>query len=142
MAGIEHGIERRFLYASVLAVALACQACARKPVVELTPSPQYVSGQRYVEVGVASWYGKPYHGRPTASGERFDMKKLTAAHRSLPLGVVAKVTNLDNGRSVAVRINDRGPFVAGRVLDLSRGAAKKLDMVEAGLARVRIEIDP
>jgi len=104
--------------------------------------PRYVPDKKYEEVGVASWYGKQYHGRKTASGETFKMNGLTAAHRTLPLGITAKVTNLDNGRSVKVRINDRGPFVEGRILDVSYGAAKKLDMVRAGLARVRIEIKP
>jgi rare lipoprotein A len=96
--------------------------------------------RRYSETGVASWYGKPYHGRKTASGERYDMTELTAAHRTLPFGVVVKVTHLGNGRTVKVRITDRGPFVDGRIIDLSRKAAKRLDMVDEGVARVRIEV--
>jgi len=92
------------------------------------------------QVGTASWYGPGFHGRKTASGERFDQNKLTAAHRSLPLDTVVKVTNLDNGKAVKVSINDRGPYVGKRVIDLSHAAARKLDMTEDGTARVRIEV--
>jgi rare lipoprotein A len=93
-----------------------------------------------VQVGLASWYGEYHHGLPTASGEVFDMAQLTAAHRTLPLGTRLRVTNLENGRTVRVRVNDRGPYVDGRVLDLSHGAARMLDMVERGVAPVRLEI--
>lgn len=92
------------------------------------------------EVGLASWYGEYHHGLPTASGEPFDMARLTAAHRSLPLGTRLLVTNLENGRIVQVRVNDRGPYVAGRVLDLSHGAARVLDMVERGVVPVRLDV--
>jgi rare lipoprotein A len=92
------------------------------------------------QVGTASWYGPGFHGRKTASGERFDQNKLTAAHRSLPLDTVVKVTNLDNGKAVKVSINDRGPYAGKRVIDLSRAAARKLDMTDDGTARVRIEV--
>jgi len=90
------------------------------------------------ESGVASYYAHKYHGRKTASGERFDMNDMTAAHKTLPFGTRVRVTNVSNGKSVTVRINDRGPFVKGRVIDLSLAAAKKLDMVNAGLAQVRL----
>ena len=90
------------------------------------------------EAGVASYYAHKYHGRKTASGERFDMNDMTAAHKTLPFGTRVRVTNVSNGKSVTVRINDRGPFVKGRVIDLSLAAAKKLDMVNAGLAQVRL----
>jgi rare lipoprotein A len=90
------------------------------------------------ETGVASYYAHKYHGRTTASGERFDMNDLTAAHKTLPFGTRVRVTNLDNGKSVTVRVNDRGPFVKGRVIDLSLAAAKKVDMVKAGLANVEV----
>jgi rare lipoprotein A len=93
----------------------------------------------YSEQGRASWYGPGFHGRTTASGERFDQNELTAAHRRLPLGTRVTVTNLENGRSVGVEINDRGPYVDGRVIDLSRAAARRLGMVEDGVVRVRIE---
>lgn len=89
--------------------------------------------------GRASWYGGKFHGRRTANGERFDMDDLTAAHRTLPFGTKVRVTNARNGRSVVVRINDRGPFIGGRVIDLSRGAADAIGMVRTGVAPVRIE---
>jgi hypothetical protein len=96
----------------------------------------------YEEVGIASWYGGRHQGRLTASGEVFDENQLTAAHRTLPLETTARVTNLENGRSVEVKVNDRGPYVSGRVIDLSARAAQELGMVQAGLAVVRIEVLP
>ena len=94
----------------------------------------------YDEVGEASWYGKPYHGRLTANGEKYNMNKLTAAHRTLPFDTNVRVTNLRNGRRVKVRINDRGPFVGGRIIDLSRKAASKLKMIEDGVVPVGLQI--
>ena len=94
----------------------------------------------YQEVGIASWYGGEFHGRRTANGEIYDMNGLSAAHRTLPLGTVVKVTSMENGRSVELKVNDRGPFVGGRVLDLSYGAASQLGMIGPGTARVRIEV--
>jgi len=90
--------------------------------------------------GYASWYGGKFHGRLTASGERFDTNMLTAAHKTLPFGTIVKVTNIANGRFTFVRINDRGPFVAGRIIDLSRAAAQEIGMLSMGVARVRIDI--
>lgn len=90
--------------------------------------------------GVASFYGADFHGKKTASGETFDQWKLTCAHRDLPFGTRLKVTNLKNKRSVIVRVNDRGPWVAGRTIDLSYAAAQKIDMIRDGVIRVRIEI--
>ncbi|HEV2177299.1 MAG TPA: septal ring lytic transglycosylase RlpA family protein [Terriglobia bacterium] len=92
------------------------------------------------EEGIASWYGHPYHGRPTASGEIYNMYGISAAHRTLPFGTEVRVHDLDNGRSVDVRINDRGPFVEGRIIDLSYGAAKAIAMLGPGIARVQLEI--
>src|SRR5215510_2848939 len=92
-----------------------------------------------VQVGVASWYGKDFHGRPTASGEIYDMYQPTAAHLTAPLGTYALVTNLENGQSVRVRINDRGPYKYRRILDLSYEAARQLDLVRAGTGRVQID---
>jgi len=89
--------------------------------------------------GKASWYGPGFAGRRTASGEVFDPAQLTAAHRSLPFGTLVRVVNLENGRSVEVRINDRGPFKPGRVIDLSRAAAERIAMVSSGVVRVRVE---
>jgi rare lipoprotein A len=93
----------------------------------------------HVQVGVASWYGKEFHGRPTASGEIYDMYQPTAAHLTAPLGTYALVTNLENGQSVRVRINDRGPYKYRRILDLSYEAARQLDLVRAGTGRVQID---
>jgi rare lipoprotein A len=89
---------------------------------------------------VASWYGIPYHGRRASNGEVYDMYKMTAAHRTLPFDTVVRVTNLKNGKSAEVRINDRGPFVEGRIIDLSLGAARAIDMVGMGIAPVRLEL--
>ncbi|MDH0623352.1 septal ring lytic transglycosylase RlpA family protein [Pseudomonas chengduensis] len=91
------------------------------------------------ETGKASYYGDRHHGQLTASGERFDQNALTAAHRTLPFGTRVRVTNLNNERSVVLRINDRGPFVRGRVIDVSRAAAVRLDMLRAGVVPVRVE---
>jgi peptidoglycan lytic transglycosylase len=97
-------------------------------------------GPTHTLEGVASWYGYPHHGRITASGRRFNMYELTAAHRTLPLGSRVRVTNLINGRSVTVTVTDRGPFGNNRMLDLSYAAARALDMVGPGTAPVRLEI--
>lgn len=94
----------------------------------------------YWEEGIASWYGREFHGRPTASGEPYDMFTLTAAHKILPIPSYARVTNLANGRQVVVRVNDRGPFVEGRVIDLSYAAAEALGFANQGTARVRVEL--
>lgn len=92
----------------------------------------------YEESGIASWYGKDFHGKPTANGEIYDMNGVTAAHKTLPLGTMVEVTRLDNGSKIVTRVNDRGPFVAERIIDLSYGTARKLDIVGAGTARVRV----
>ncbi len=98
------------------------------------------SSKTKVEKGEASYYADKFNGRTTASGEKFSNSKMTAAHRTLAFGTVVKVTNLSNGKSVKVTINDRGPFKKGRVIDLSKAAAKKLDMVTAGVANVTVEV--
>ncbi len=92
------------------------------------------------EEGIASWYGERFHGRKTASGEPFDMKALTAAHPTLPFGTIVRVTNTRNRRTVDVRINDRGPYAKGRIIDLSYAAAKQLEMIDAGAVEVRLEV--
>jgi rare lipoprotein A len=104
-----------------------------------TRQPNSRETQKKVIRGQASWYGPGFHGKKTASGEIFDQGRLTAAHKTLPLGTKAKVTNLENGNSVEVEINDRGPYVGDRVIDLSRAAANALGFVESGLTLVRIE---
>jgi rare lipoprotein A len=92
------------------------------------------------ERGIASWYGEEFHGWLTANGEIYNMDAFTAAHRVLPLGTVVRVVNVENGRQVRVRINDRGPYLSGRVIDLSRAAAKELDMMDSGIAAVQLEV--
>jgi peptidoglycan lytic transglycosylase len=105
------------------------------------PTDDYAKAKPvYIEVGVASWYGPPYHNRRGSNGEVFDMNALTAAHRTLPLNSVARVTNVETGSSAIVRITDRGPFIEGRMLDLSLAAAKAVDVWRAGLATVRLEV--
>jgi rare lipoprotein A len=131
--------SRRFACALVLIpAALLLSACGKKHQVARTlPSaPSFRSG----ETGMASWYGHPYHGRAAANGEIYDMEKLTAAHRTLPFGTWVRVTNLTNEKSVEVRIIDRGPFVGGRIIDLSHAAAEVIDMIGSGIARVRLDI--
>lgn len=96
------------------------------------------SARGYREIGVASWYGKKFHGRPTSSGESYDMYAMTAAHKTLPLPSYVRVRNLANGREVIVRVNDRGPFLHGRLIDLSYAAAYKLDVLKTGTARVEV----
>jgi rare lipoprotein A len=123
--------------AGLAAVALVMLgACARTVVA--TPSSTLTVGTE--QVGLASWYGHPYHGRRTSSGEVYDMRDLSAAHRALPFGTRLMVTNLDNGRVVEVRVNDRGPFVAGRILDLSHAAATLLGGEGVGAIRVRLKV--
>ncbi len=102
-------------------------------------APVAAPDQIYRETGIAAWYGREFHGRKTASGEIFDMNLPSAAHRTLPLGTLIRVTNLDNFKSIKLKVIDRGPFVKGRVLDLSYGAAKDLEFAAQGIARVRIE---
>ncbi len=118
------GHRAAFLLAATLLAAVSATGCAH----------------RQVEEGLASWYGPGLRGHPTASGERFMPCKRTAAHRTLPFGTRVKVTNLENGRTVRVRINDRGPYVDGRIIDLSRRAARILRMLDRGVVRVRIEV--
>lgn len=113
---------------------LTLAACRKKPKLPSIAAPGAV------EVGIASWYGHPYHGRAAASGEIYDMEELTAAHRTLAFGTLVRVRNLANGKSVDVRINDRGPFVDGRIIDLSRAAARRIEMIGPGTAKVRLEV--
>ena len=125
----------------VLAVALTVGGCARRPAPRAPgeiPPPAVSTGES--ETGLASWYGDPYHGRRAASGEIFDKMKFTAAHRTLPFHTWVRVTNLENRNFTTVRINDRGPFIEGRIIDLSQAAAQALDMMAAGTALVRLDI--
>lgn len=114
--------------------------------VPATMRPYQVGGKWYTprydpdydEKGIASWYGEQFHNRNTANGEVFDMDLITAAHKTLPLPSIVEVTDLDTGKKIRVRVNDRGPFVDGRIIDLSKGAAKKLGTYQRGVARVRV----
>ena len=135
---------RRRAASLALVVAAAVAGCART-----TPPPSSVirevpsagrGGVVAVFEGKASWYGKEQHGHLTANGERFDMYSLTAAHRTLRMGTRVRVTNLRNGRATLVRINDRGPYSHGRIIDVSYAAAKQLDMLDAGVVPVRLEV--
>jgi rare lipoprotein A len=134
-------MKRRVPLALLLLLLLA--GCARKKHVQVAPAAPRPAGVTRVgdeETGIASWYGHPYHGRRASNGEIYDMEKLTAAHRTLPFETMVLVRNLDNGRSVEVRITDRGPFVEGRIIDLSRAAARDIAMLGPGTAKVRVRI--
>jgi rare lipoprotein A len=149
------GMMKRYIF--VMCCLLAASACVPKKTVVTQPpesklkayqKPYTVFGQRYeplqthagfVQTGIASWYGPDFHGKKTSNGETYDMHAMTAAHKTLPLGVFVKVQNRDNGHEAVVRVNDRGPFVKGRIIDLSYSAAKVLGVDIVGTAPVRIE---
>ena len=162
---------RRFLMLTLLATLTACGGGGGDQIDMSSPDPKnstgfvngkprhatakvgrpyYVRGRRYVpnydpdysETGEASWYGPGFDGRSTANGERFDQHALTAAHRTLPMPSMVRVTNLANGKSAKVRVNDRGPFAENRVIDLSKAAAEEIDMIRTGVARVKVEYLP
>ncbi len=117
------------------AIPFLTQACSSKrPARVVTPS---IGARQH---GIASWYGHPYHGRATASGEIYDMERDTAAHRQYVFGTWLRVDNLDNGKRTEVRVNDRGPFVRGRVIDLSQSAARRIEMIGPGTASVRLTV--
>lgn len=126
---------RALAYALTLVIAIA--ACTHSAAPKRTATG---GGRSGVQDGMASWYGGKHHGGPTASGERFDKNAMTAAHRTLPMNTRVRVTSKKNGRSVVVRINDRGPYGKGRIIDLSEEAARRLDMIEAGVVPVRVEV--
>ncbi|MBN9656802.1 MAG: septal ring lytic transglycosylase RlpA family protein [Acidobacteria bacterium] len=116
---------------------LALAGCSKHKHTARTPA---APSPGWSETGIASWYGNPYHGRPTSSGEIYDMEQMTGAHRTLPFGSIVRVTNLTNNKKVEIRINDRGPFAAGRIVDISRAAARSINMIGPGTARVRVEL--
>lgn len=128
-------LARLILTSAVLVLALNCGG---NPKISLPPPLPARVG--FVETGVASWYGHPYHGRRTSNGETYDMEQLTAAHLQLPFNAVVRVTNLTTDLSVDVRINDRGPFIKDRIVDLSRAAARQIGMIGDGTAMVRLEV--
>jgi rare lipoprotein A len=126
--------KRTYMWAAVIAGSMVVSGCAG-----------LTKGQADLDVGmkergIASWYGDDFHGWVTASGETYDMHALTAAHRTLPLGTIVRVTNVVNGRNVVIRINDRGPYVNGRILDLSYAAAKRLDMLHDGISAIQLDV--
>lgn len=133
-------LARRLLLVALLAaLAVGAGGCRRRPKARPIPQPAPPAAGE-AETGLASWYGHPYHGRPTSNGEIYDMNKLTAAHRTLPFNTVVRVTNLENHLTTTVRINDRGPFIEGRIIDLSRAAAEAIKMIGPGTALVRLDI--
>jgi len=146
-------MNRFAIACALIAVAALAPGCAKKKKVAAVPPPPAAKApvpaakpaapaERVGEIenGVASWYGYPYHGRRAANGEIYDMEKLTAAHRTLAFETWVEVQNLDTGKNVTVRITDRGPFVDGRIIDLSKAAARSIDMLGPGLANVRLKI--
>jgi len=141
---LAHGLALAFLIASLGAAQGPNNS-------EATPAPDKAARSkptvrkpagkvRPYQVGTASWYGEYFDGKPTASGEPYDMYDMTAAHLTLPLGTYVRVTNLHNGKAVVVRVNDRGPIVEGRIIDLSYGAAQALRFTQKGLQRVRLDV--
>lgn len=141
---LAHGLALAFLIASLGAAQGPNNS-------EATPAPdrtfrskpevrKQAAKPKPYQIGTASWYGEYFDGKPTASGEPYDMYDMTAAHLTLPLGTYVRVTNLHNGKSVVVRVNDRGPYVEGRTIDLSYGAAQALHFTEKGLQRVRLDV--
>ncbi len=152
MKRLEEHIINICFPAIFLAFALPLFACAgpipaHRSQTPLTQNPYKINNIRYYpipssigykETGIASWYGKDFHGRPTSNGEIYDMYKPTAAHKTLPMNTMLLVANLENGQETVVRVNDRGPFVQGRVIDLSYEAAKKINLVKNGTAKVRL----
>jgi rare lipoprotein A len=142
---IAHGVAAIFLAANLGAAQgpissgskTQTKAVPQQVVLKTVPANVH---QRPYQVGVASWYGSYFQGRDTASGEPYDMYALTAAHPKLPLGTLVKVTNVRNGRAIVVRVNDRGPVVPGRIIDLSYSAARALNFKSRGLQRVRLDV--
>ena len=145
-------MQRRLAHGLALACMVASLGAAQGPnSSEATPAPskpfqsksgvrQKAGKQKPYQVGTASWYGENFEGKPTASGEPYDMYDMTAAHLKLPMGSYVRVTNLRNGKAVVVRVNDRGPIVPGRIIDLSYGAAQALQFRKKGLQRVRLDL--
>lgn len=136
---------------AVAVIALLFASCASSPrfttsrhaepaVPTSAPAPDLSAARPSVSEGIASYYAHDFHGKKTANGERYDMNDLTAAHRSYPFNTTVRVTNLSNGRTVIVRVNDRGPFKLERIMDLSLGAAERLEMTKSGTAKVRLEV--
>jgi rare lipoprotein A len=135
----EHTPAGRRLASLIVAVAFAAALLA-VPAPETNVPSQAAEAPIWTQNGKVSWYGPGFHGRRTANGEIFDTNEMTMAHRSLAFGSRVRVTNLDNGRSIVVRVNDRGPYVGGRIADLSHAAASRLGFIEDGVVHARIEL--
>ncbi|MDR3718461.1 MAG: septal ring lytic transglycosylase RlpA family protein [Bryobacteraceae bacterium] len=137
-------MTRRQALALGMFALLAPVACHKKHKKARTPHAPLPTAARpkvgWTQTGVASWYGIPYHGRQAANGEIYDMNELTAAHRTLPFGAIVKVTSAGSNESVTVRITDRGPFVGDRIIDLSRQAARQIDMIGPGIMKVKLQL--
>ena len=136
---VDHTPAGRPLASLIVAVAFAAALLA-VPAPEAHVPTRVSEAPMWTQNGKVSWYGPGFHGRQTANGEIFDTNEMTMAHRSLAFGSKVRVTNLDNGRSIVVRVNDRGPYVGGRIADLSHAAASRLGFVEDGVVRARIEL--
>jgi len=132
-------VTGRTLIVSLGILILLTSACGKRRTTAASARPA-PARPGTTEVGYASWYGDPYHGRRAANGEIYDKHQMTAAHRTLPFDTLVSVLNLDNQREVRVRINDRGPFIAGRIIDLSQAAAEGIAMIGPGTAKVRLEV--
>jgi rare lipoprotein A len=145
-------MRRRLAHGLAIALLIVGLGAAQGPnISEATPAPissvrikpeirKQAGKQKPYQIGTASWYGENFEGKPTASGEPYDMYDMTAAHLTLPMGSYVRVTNLRNGKAVVVRVNDRGPIVPGRIIDLSYGAAQALQFRQKGLQRVRLDL--
>lgn len=134
------GTVRAYFVIAMIAAFGASSCGKRHARVSAPNAPKATAKIGHKETGIASWYGIPYHGRRTASGEIYDMEQLTAAHKKLPFQTWVEVTNLENGKRVDVRITDRGPFINGRIIDLSHRAANDIDMLGPGIAKVRLKV--
>jgi rare lipoprotein A len=130
----------RFLLCAALALAILAAACGKKKARVAAPAPAPRARIGSTERGIASWYGKPYDGRPAADGEIYNMEQMVAAHRTLPFQTMVRVRNLTNDKTVDVRIIDRGPFVSNRIIDLSHAAARAIDLIGPGFANVELTI--
>ncbi len=132
---------RQLFYNSIIFITIiSLYSCSSVIHFSQNTSSNFQKGVNYIEEGIASYYSDDFEGKLTASGEEFSQFGLTAAHRTLPFGTLVKVTNLENGRSVVVKINDRGPFIQGRIIDLSKTASQKLGFFGKGLAKVKVEV--
>jgi rare lipoprotein A len=144
LEGVKGRMIIKSFYISLFLILSLLTSCGPRHHVVLKksiPSPEKKEGVKEgVQHGIASWYGGDFHGRPTSSGEIYDMYQLTCAHNTLPLGTMVMVTNLENGRSLELRVNDRGPFVKERIIDLSYAAAQMLEMWQKGTALVKVEV--